>query len=273
MIAGVMGWPIAHSLSPRLHGAWIDALGLDAAYVPFPVHPDRVADAFTGLRALGVRGVNVTLPHKHAALAAGEGTAAARAVGAANMVMVSDDALVADNSDVAGFWSSLPDRVRAVPGRALIIGAGGAARAAVHAFCVNGHTVCVTNRTDERASDVAGAFGPMVTARRWSERHAAARDVDVVVNASAAGMGGGPALDFSLDHTRDDTVVYDMVYTPIRTPLIDAARARGLTTVDGLGMLIGQARISFEAFFGVPAPNSAVLDARALLLDTLGPSS
>lgn len=267
-IAGVIGWPVAHSLSPLLHGAWIDAAQIDAAYVPLAVPPERVAEALHALPALGFCGANVTVPHKAAALeAASEASPAARAIGAANVLVVREGgALWADNTDAVGFMAGLADLDPSLDRPAVIIGAGGAARAA--AFALSQAGLCelrIINRTFARAEELADAFG--ADAVDWSRRADAIADVSLIVNATSMGMAGGPALDLDLTAAPSDAVAYDLVYTPLETPFLSAANASGLRVIDGLHMLIGQAAPSFEHFFQRPVPRG--VDARGLLIEAL----
>ncbi|MCG8441200.1 MAG: shikimate dehydrogenase, partial [Caulobacterales bacterium] len=199
--------------------------------------------------------------------AADEASPAARALGAANLLTVSEDRLFADNTDVIGFRAGLTERGVAITGPALIVGAGGAARAAAYALREAGaDPVTLVNRTDAKAAAVAADLG--AASAPWTDRHGVLAQAALIINATTAGMADRPALDLDLIQARPEAVVYDLVYTPLETPLLTAARARGLAAVDGLGMLIGQARPSFEAFFGRPPPAS--LDARALLIAALG---
>ncbi len=271
-LAGVAGWPVAHSLSPRVHGAWLATLGREDVYAAFAVRPETAATAFRALPALGIAGVNVTLPLKETALRAADSrTTLAETVGAANLLTVdAAGMLCADNTDVAGVRYAL----RAAPppsaeDRALVLGAGGAARAIVCALIAMGwRRLVIVNRSVERAAALASdarawSSGAALDARAWEDRHALAREAGLIANATSLGMIGQPPLDLDLASGRGDRVVFDSVYTPLETPLLRAAREQGLAAVDGLDMLIGQAIPSFEAFFGAPPPTS--VDARALL--------
>ncbi len=267
-IAGVIGWPVAHSLSPLLHGAWIEAAQLDAAYVPLPVAPDNIAEALKALPSLGFRGVNVTVPHKAAALeSADEASAAAKAIGAANVLIIREDgALFADNTDAIGFMAGLADLDPSLDRPAVIIGAGGAARAAAFALSECGVSeVRIVNRTLSRAEELAEDFG--ASAVDWARREDAVSDASLIVNATSMGMVGGPPLELNLDAAPSDAVAYDLVYAPLETPFLAAAAEQGLRTIDGLHMLIGQAEPSFEHFFGRPIPRG--VDARGLLIQAL----
>lgn len=271
-VAGVMGWPVGHSLSPRLHGYWLDRYGIDGAYVPLPVRPDSIASAIAALPLLGFAGANVTIPHKEAALAAADETsAAARRIGAVNTLVVRDDgSVLGDNTDGFGFAESLKETApewRASTGVATVIGAGGAARAVVATLIDGGAPeVRLVNRTREKAETLATEFDGPCRAVPWSERAAALADTALAVNTTSLGMVGEPPLDLDLDQLPPDAIVADIVYRPLRTALLDEASRRGNRAVDGLGMLLHQARPGFAAWFGVepevtPALRRHVLDA------------
>ena len=256
VVAGVLGWPVAHSLSPRVHGFWLDRYGIDGAYVPLAVRPGEVADALRALARLGFAGANVTVPHKEAALAAmDEADETARRVGAVNTVVIgSDGALRGSSTDGAGFLESLR---AALPrwnpaGRcAVVLGAGGAARAIAWALSGAGAgEVRIVNRTAERAAGLAAALGGTAVAVPWDRRTDAASGAALLVNATTLGMDGQPPLDLDLDALPRDAVVADIVYAPLETRLLAVARARGNPVVDGLGMLLHQARPGFHAWFG-----------------------
>ena len=274
-IAGVIGWPVAHSLSPRLHGYWLCQHGIDGAYVPLPVRPAETAAAFAGLAALGFAGANVTVPHKEAALAAvWRATETARRIGAVNTLIVnSDGRLEGDNTDAFGFLAHLRASQPAwepTAGPALVLGAGGAARAVVAALAAEGvPEVRIANRGADRAERLAAASGGGVRPVSWTAREAALADVSLVVNCTTLGMRGQPPLELSLARLPDRAVVYDIVYTPLETPLLAAARRRGLAVVDGLGMLLHQARPGFAAWFGILP--EVTPDLRAHVLAGLSP--
>tara|TARA_R110001592_G_scaffold55547_2_gene169614 strand:- start:13776 stop:14624 length:849 start_codon:yes stop_codon:yes gene_type:complete len=256
-IAGVIGWPVAHSLSPRLHGYWLRTLEIDGAYIPLPVAPENISDALKALPKLGFAGANVTVPHKEAALAVvDEVSETANRIGAVNtLICKPDGTLFGDNTDAFGFIENL--RVGAPAwdpdaGRALVLGAGGAARAVVTALIDAGvMEICLSNRTLARADDVAQYIGGNVAVVPWDARDAAAQGATLLVNTTSLGMAGKAPLEMDIRGLADDAVVTDIVYAPLQTPLLASAQARGLTTVDGLGMLLHQARPGFEAWFGV----------------------
>ena len=257
VLAGVMGWPVAHTRSPAIHNHWIARYGLKGAYVQMPVHPDRLEAAMRGLHALGFAGCNVTVPHKVSAMALmDELHPAARRVAAINTVVVQPDGrLLGMNNDGAGYIQSLRDTDptwRGDAGPALILGAGGAARAIVVALLDEGvPELRITNRTMERAQVLAEAFGDRVKVVPWSERNDAMAGVSLLVNTTTLGMHGQPPLDVALDALPLAAMVSDAIYIPMETPLLTQARLRGQRTVNGLGMLINQARPAFASWFGV----------------------
>lgn len=272
-VAGVVGWPVAHSRSPLLHGWWLERYGLDGAYLPFAVPPDRFADAVSGLRGLGLRGVNVTIPHKETALAQADTVSPiADRIGAANMLTVDDDGMIhADNSDAFGFTENLRAHLDEGQWRdrpALLLGAGGAARAVAVALLDLGISgLCIANRTVDRAAALAAALGNRVSAYPIDDAPKIAGEAGLIVNCTAAGMGGD-GVPIALETIATEAAVVDTVYTPLETPLLRAARAKGLATVDGLGMLIHQGRPGFRAWFGIdPIVDSAV---RTLLAADIG---
>jgi shikimate dehydrogenase len=271
-IAGIFGWPIAHSRSPRLHGFWLDKYGIDGTYVPLAVAPENFAAAFRALPALGFRGVNVTLPHKEAALANCDAVdPQARRIGAVNTVIVDEDGkLVGSNSDAYGFLESIRrgSSWAAERGPALVLGAGGAARAIVVALIDAGVAeVRVANRTRSRADAFADEFGSSVRVVDWDARAGALGDIALLVNTTTLGMEGHAPLDLDLSGLAGNTVVNDIVYTPLQTPLLRDAAARGNETVDGLDMLLYQAQPGFEKWFGVRPEVDSEL--RQFVLDDL----
>lgn len=254
--AGVIGWPVAHSRSPLIHGYWLKRYGIDGSYDRHAVEPGAAAAFVRSLRERGLAGCNVTLPHKEAVYAAADETLpAARAAGAANTLWFENDRLMADNTDAAGYLNSL---LAAVPGLDLasktvaVLGAGGAARGIIFALHGAGvGTVHVFNRTRTRADAVATYFGSKVNAHDWNERVAGSRGADLIVNTTALGLAGGEPLDMDVSQLKASCIVSDIVYVPLETPLLAAAKARGLRTVDGLDMLLHQAVPGFEMWFGV----------------------
>lgn len=258
-LAGVMGWPVAHSRSPLLHNHWIAEHGLRGAYVLLPVQPEKIEQALRALPVLGFAGCNLTIPHKVAAMAIVDHLEPlAQRIGAANTIVVgADGALTGRNTDAYGFIQSLRDAQpgwRADAGPACVVGAGGAARAVMAGLLDEGASeIRLSNRSDAKAMDMAQEFGPRVRAVPWAERHAALEGVALLVNTTNQGMHGQEALDLRLDVLPATALVSDIVYVPLETPLLVAAKARGNATVNGLGMLLNQARPAFEAWFG-PLP-------------------
>jgi shikimate dehydrogenase len=256
-LAGVMGWPVAHSLSPRLHGHWLRRHRIDGAYLPLAVPPERLEQALRALPALSFAGVNLTIPHKEAAaLLVDRRSPAAERIGAVNTVVVEPDGtLFGDNTDGFGFIESLSESAagwRAAAGPAALLGAGGAARAvAVALLDAGAPEVRLLNRTPDRAQALAAELGAPVRAVPWRERDAALDGAALLVNTTSLGMRDQPPLVLALDALPRSAVVTDVVYTPLVTALLAVARARGNPVVDGLGMLLHQARPGFRAWFGV----------------------
>ena len=254
--ACVIGWPVSHSRSPLIHGHWLKTYGIAGSYAKIPVRPEHVATFFRTMADQGLAGCNVTVPHKEAAFAAAvEVSPAARAMGAANTLWFEGGCLVADNTDSVAFTehlrTSVP-RLNLRNGLVALLGAGGAARALVFAFLEAGAAeVRIFNRTRERADAVARHFGAVVKPHDWSQRVDASREAALLVNATSLGMTGAGDLDMDVSRLDAGCVVADIVYVPLQTPLLAAARARGLTTVDGLGMFLHQAVPGFEKWFGV----------------------
>lgn len=262
-LAGVIGWPIAHSRSPRLHGHWLARLGIDGAYVPLAIPPARLEAAVRGLHAAGFRGLNVTLPHKEAAMRLCDTLdPTARRIGAVNTLVFREDGIEGRNTDAVGFVRSVEAAVGALPqGPALVLGAGGGARAVAAALLERGNPVTVANRTPDRAAVLAAAL-PGVSTVPWADREAALAGAALLVNTTQLGMAGQPPLAMRLDAAGPDLVVADIVYTPLETPLLRDARARGLRAVTGIGMLLHQAVPGFAAWFGVtPTVDQALEDA------------
>ena len=257
VLAGVMGWPVAHTRSPAIHNHWITKYGLKGAYVQLPVQPDRLETAIRGLAALGFAGCNVTVPHKVSAMRfMDELHPAARRVAAINTIVVQPDGgLLGMNNDGAGYIQSLRDADatwRGDAGPALVLGAGGAARAIAVALLDEGvPELRITNRTLERAQELANDFGDRVKVVPWAERNEAMAGVSLLVNTTSLGMHGQAPLAVALDALPLEAMVSDAVYIPLETPLLAQARMRGHRTVNGLGMLLNQARPAFQSWFGV----------------------
>ena len=256
-LAGVMGWPVAHSRSPLMHNYWLQKNGLAGSYVQLAVQPGQLATALSGLAALGFRGCNVTIPHKVEALKLVHALDAnAKRVGAINTVVVQPDgSLKGMNTDGFGYIQSLLDAQpdwRADAGPAVVLGAGGAARAVVLALSDRGvKEIRLINRTPDKAEAMAAEFGAPVKAVPWEQRHAALAGAALLVNTTSQGMHGNPPLDIDLSVLPTHALVSDIIYAPLETPLLLAAKARGNPTAGGLGMLLNQARPAFEAWFGL----------------------
>ncbi len=274
-LAGVIGWPVSHSRSPRLHGFWLNSYGIDGAYLPLAVRPEQARDAIRALPFLGFAGANVTLPHKAAALSAVDRvTAQARRIGAVNTIVVAaDGTLDGSNSDGFGFLENLRQSApqwQPGQGPAVLLGAGGAARAVAAALVDAGvPELRLVNRTAARAEQLARDIGGPIKPCVWEQHGVALKDAALLVNSTTLGMKGQPPLDIDLQPLPPTAVVYDIVYVPLETPLLAAARARGLATVDGLGMLLHQARPGFAAWFGVEPVVSPEL--RSFILADLAP--
>lgn len=255
-VAGVIGWPVAHSRSPRLQGFWLDRYGIDGTYVPLAIRPEDLDRAVRALPALGFRGVNVTVPHKQAVMSVCDPIdSLARRIGAVNTIVIDADGRLSGlNTDAYGFIENLRQSSawNAVSGPAVVIGAGGAARAVcVGLIDAEAPEIRVVNRTEHRAEALADEFGPIVRAVPWARRDDCLDGAALLVNATSLGMTGQPPLELALDLLPPDAVVNDIVYVPLETDLLAVARARGNPVVDGLGMLLHQARPGFEAWFGL----------------------
>lgn len=257
MVAGVFGWPINHSRSPRLHGFWLAKYGIDGAYLPFSTRPENLVEGIRALPKLGFRGGNITLPHKERALSAvDELTDVARRIGAVNTLIVRDDgSILGDNTDGYGFLQHLQTSApawRADAGPAVVLGSGGAARAIIVALLDAGvPKLILTNRTASRAENLARELGGKIEVIGWDDRATALKDAGLLVNTTQLGQAGQSPLDLDLKHLPTTAVVDDIVYVPLETNLLASARARGNKVVDGIGMLLHQARPGFKAWFGV----------------------
>ena len=255
-LAGLMGWPVAHSRSPRLHGYWLEKYRIDGAYLPLPVAPEAFERTLAALADLGFRGVNVTVPHKQSALAAcHDAEPAARRIGAVNTIVMEDGHLHGSNSDGFGFLENLRQGAptwRADRGPAVVLGAGGAARAVVAALIeASTPEIRLLNRTRARAEALANDLGGPVSISDWDRRAMVLEDAALLVNTTSLGMSGQDPLEIDLRALPQDALVNDLVYAPLETTLLSSARAHGNLVVDGLGMLLHQARPGFAAWFGV----------------------
>ncbi len=256
--AFVCGHPIAHSRSPLIHGYWLRQFGIAGSYEAIDVAPADAAGFFATLRQRGLAGGNVTIPHKEAAFAAAARLdAAAEAIGAVNTLWFEDGTLVGGNTDAAGFAANLDEHAPGwakLGGAAVVLGAGGAARAVIHALKVRGFSdIRIVNRTVARAGELADRFGDGVSAHPVAATGDLLADAALLVNTTALGMAGkdgAGALPADPATLPRHAIVTDIVYVPLETPLLAAARKRGLKTVDGLGMLLHQAVPGFERWFG-----------------------
>ncbi|WP_051231950.1 shikimate dehydrogenase [Kaistia adipata] len=271
--ACVIGWPIKHSRSPIIHRHWLAELGIEGDYVRHAVEPEQVAAFFAALPDGPFVGCNVTVPHKEAAFAAvDQADAVATALGAVNTIWLENGRRLGSNTDAEGFIANLDQRAPgfdANPGPAIVLGAGGAARAVIWALKERGFApIHVINRTRDRAEAMAERFGSVVRPAGWEDLPGLLPTASLLVNTTSLGMEGQPPLVIDLAAAPDALLVTDIVYIPLETPLLAAARARGLRTVDGLGMLLHQAVPGFERWFGVRPTVTPEL--RRLILADMG---
>ncbi|KGK78635.1 shikimate dehydrogenase [Thalassobacter stenotrophicus] len=255
-LAGVIGQPIAHSRSPHLHGHWLKRYGISGHYIPMEVAQSDLKSVLETLPKMGFQGVNVTLPHKEAALELADSvTDRAALIGAANtLTFTADGRIQADNTDGVGFLANIQDYVpewSAKSGPCVVFGAGGASRAIIAALSQAGAPLIrVTNRTRARSDALKDHFGAKIEVVDWVQAGNVLGDASLLVNTTSLGMQGKSALRVPLDDLRPETVVTDIVYTPLETELLRTAKAAGCRTVDGLGMLLHQASPGFERWFG-----------------------
>ena len=256
-IAGLLGWPVAHSRSPVIHNHWLAHYDIPGRYLLFAVPPEKLEPAVRGLAALGLRGCNVTTPHKQAIFPLLDRVDdLARRIGAVNTVVVErDGTLTGFNNDGNGFIQSLRDadaKWRPDSGPILVLGAGGASRAVVASLAAQGaREIRVANRTQDKAREIAEAVGSTVKVVPWEQREDALDGVALLANATSLGSAGKQPLEMRLDRLPKGALVGDLIYVPPETPLLEAARKRGNVTVNGLGLLLNQARPAFNAWFGV----------------------
>ncbi|OUS14482.1 shikimate dehydrogenase [Rhodospirillales bacterium 47_12_T64] len=258
-LAGVVGWPISHSKSPRLHGYWLDKLGIDGAYLPLAIEPDNFETAMQGLMQAGFKGVNVTVPHKEAALQfCDEVDPLARRIGAVNTVVFKEGRSYGSNTDAFGFIENLrqnSDNLDFSAAKTVVLGAGGAARGVIAALQDAGvPEVVLVNRTKSRSEALAADLNidheGNVKVADWDARAEILAGANLLVNTTSLGMAGQPSLELDMASLPEKAVVTDIVYAPLITPLLEMARSRGNPIVDGLGMLLHQARPGFEVWFG-----------------------
>jgi shikimate dehydrogenase len=252
-VACLLGWPAAHSRSPLIHHYWLRKLGIEGGYTIEAIPPEGFAEFVQRLAAHGFVGANVTIPHKERALALTTPDERARAVGAANTLWYDGNELRSTNTDIEGFVGNLDasangwDKVE----QALVLGAGGSSRAVVFGLIERGiKRVHLANRTNERAQALADQFGAAVRPISWDEVNNVLPHAGLLVNTTSLGMHGQPTLDVDVGLLSPQAIVADLVYVPLETALLKAARARGLKTADGLGMLLHQAVRGFELWFG-----------------------
>ena len=270
-IAGLLGWPVAHSRSPVIHNHWLAHYGIAGRYVLFAVPPEKLEAAVRGMAALGLRGCNVTTPHKQAIFPLLDRVdELARRIGAVNTVVVEKDGtLTGFNNDGNGFIQSLrhaDPQWRPDSGPILVLGAGGASRAVIASLVAQGaREIRLTNRTQDKAQEIADAIGAVVKVVPWERREDALDGIAMLANATSLGSVGKPPLEISLARLPKNAVVGDLIYVPPETPLLAQARQRGNITVNGLGLLLNQARPAFNAWFGVmPEITPALLQAVAV---------
>ena len=254
---GVMGWPVMHSRSPMMHNYWLDQQGLKGSYVPLAIEPGGLKAALRALHPLGFSGCNLTIPHKLEAMTiVDEVDEVAKKIGAISCVVVGEDgSLFGTNNDWLGFLGNLKQQApgwRADGGPIAVIGAGGGGRAVCHGLLRDGAPeIRLVNRTREKAEAIAEQFGGPIKVLPWEERHDALDGVALAVNVTSLGMDGQPPLDLRLDHLPKSAVAADIIYTPLETPFLAAARARGNHTVNGLGMLIHQGPAAWKLWFDI----------------------
>jgi len=265
LLAGVMGWPVMHSRSPMLHNHWFRQYDLAGSYVPLAIRPEGLGAALRALHPLGFAGVNLTIPHKQQALTiVDEVDTVARSIGAISCVVVRPDgSLAGTNNDCWGFIENLrqeqPDW-RADAGPIAVIGAGGGSRAVCYGLAQDGaREIRLVNRTLARAKGIADELGAPIEAVPWEQRGDALEGAAMVVNATSLGMIGQPALDISLDKLPASAIAADIIYIPLETPFLAAARRRGNRTVNGLGMLLNQGRPAWKTWFGLEPDVTAEL--------------
>jgi shikimate dehydrogenase len=267
LLAGVMGWPVMHSRSPMLHNFWFRQHELAGTYVPLAIRPEGLGAALRALHPLGFAGCNLTIPHKQQAMTiVDEVDTVAKRIGAISCVTVRPDgSLAGSNNDCYGFIHNLKQERpgwRADAGPIVVIGAGGGSRAVCYGLAQEGaREIRLVNRTFARAKSIADEFGGPIKASDWEQRHDALEGAAMVVNTTSNGMVGQPALDVRLDKLPKSALATDIIYIPLETPFLAAARKRGNPTVNGLGMLLHQGRPAWKAWFGVEPEVTAELRA------------
>lgn len=271
--AGVIGWPIHHSRSPIIHNHWLNAQSINGRYETIAVSPDGADEFFKGFKTSGLAGFNITIPHKEAVIPYLDHIdEAATAIGAVNTVWLEDGKMCGSNSDWIGFSDNLDQWVAGWDRHnehALILGAGGAARGIIFALIKRGFkNITVANRTLSRAQDLANHFGSVVSAIELSLAEQVIESCTLIINTTSLGMDNNPPLPLTLEAIKPDCLVTDIVYTPLETPLLKLAKSKGNQTVDGLGMLLHQAKMGSKLWFG---GNPVVSDElRTLVLQDMG---
>jgi len=274
LLAGVMGWPVMHSRSPLMHNYWFRQHELAGTYVPLAIQPEGLAAALRALNPLGFAGCNLTIPHKQQALTiVDEVDTVAKRIGAISCVVVRPDgSLAGTNNDWFGFIHNLKQEQpgwRADAGPVVVLGAGGGSRAVCYGLMQEGaREIRLVNRTFGRAKALAGEFGGPLKALLWEQRHDALEGAALVVNATSQGMVGQPALDLRLDKLSKTALAADIIYIPLETPFLAAARQRGNRTANGLGMLLHQGRPAWKMWFGIEPIVTAEL--RLLMEKSIG---
>lgn len=251
-LAGVIGWPVEHSLSPKLHNYWLKHYGIEGEYSAWAAEPKDLASALKSLLQKNWRGCNLTIPHKEATMILVDSVdEAAKAIGAVNTIVVKDNKLHGTNTDAYGFIENIRPHLPARKNKAVVLGAGGAARAVCYVLIQEGFAgITLINRTRDKSLALAEQFGKKISVGTWENRQALLDGADLLVNATSLGMKGKDPLDLDLSGLPESALVTDIVYTPLVTPLLQQAKARGNPIVDGLGMLLYQAVPGFEAWFG-----------------------
>jgi shikimate dehydrogenase len=272
-LAGVMGQPVMHSRSPMLHNYWFAQQGMAGTYVPLAIAPEGLAAALRSLQPMGFSGCNLTIPHKQEAMKiVDEVDAAARKIGAISCVTVrADGTLLGSNNDAFGFIRNVREAQpawRADAGPIVVIGAGGGSRAVCYGLMLEGaKEIRLVNRNLERTEGIAQDFGSPIKAYPWEQRHELLAGASMVVNTTSQGMVGQTPLDIALDKLPTTALAADIVYIPLETPFLTAARLRGNPTVNGLGMLLHQGPLAWKAWFGIEPAVTAEL--RALVEKSL----
>ncbi len=251
-LAGVIGCPVTHSLSPCLHNFWLKQYNIDGAYIPLPVRPDDLKDVLSSLIKMGFLGANITLPHKESVLPFLDYIdEVAVAIGAVNTISIKDEKLFGTNTDAYGFWKNI-ESILKFRNKAVVLGAGGAARAVCYALVKNGLSeIIILNRTPEKAEGLSKVYKGKITQGKWQDRSAHLANADLLINTTSLGMMGKDELEIDLRPLPITALVNDIVYVPLITPLLSQAKARGNPIADGLGMLLHQAVPAFEGWFGV----------------------